>query len=274
MRVALIAVCLAAMSLPGQDVPYSWREGKPVRVLADSIPVPAGYRRVPLRKGSFGDWLRHLPLRAEGAPVLLYDGSRKRNQNAHWAVVDLDVGTRDLQQCADAVIRLRAEYLFAARRPKEIRFHFTNGTEAAFRQWMLGERPVVRGNRVSWRQSATLDRSHASLRSYLNTVFAYAGSSSLARELKPRKPAELQVGDVFVRGGFPGHAVLVVDVAFHPPTGRRVFLLAQSYMPAQEVHILKNPSDARMSPWCGFPADGVLRTPEWTFRMSDLRRFP
>jgi len=63
-------------------------------------------------------------------------------------------------------------------------------------------------------------------------------------------------------------------VAFHPPTGERVFLLVQSYMPAQEIHVLKNPADAGLSPWCRIPTDGPLRTPEWTFRMDELKRFP
>jgi hypothetical protein len=127
---------------------------------------------------------------------------------------------------------------------------------------------------VSWRSGGRADASHASLRRYLDTVFAYAGTTSLARELKARKPAELQVGDVFIRGGFPGHAVLVVDVAFDPASGKRVFLLVQSYMPAQDVHVLRNASGACRSPWYEIPTDGVLRTPEWTFQMNELRRFP
>jgi hypothetical protein len=50
-----------------------------------------------------------------------------------------------------------------------------------------------------------------------------------------------------------------------------VFLLAQGYMPAQSVHVLKNPASA--SPWYALDFGAELRTPEWTFRRTDLRRF-
>jgi hypothetical protein len=40
--------------------------------------------------------------------VLLYNGAPKFRQDVHAAVIDIDVGTRDLQQCADATMRLRA----------------------------------------------------------------------------------------------------------------------------------------------------------------------
>ena len=54
----------------------------------------------------------------------------------------------------------------------------------------------------------------------------------------------MQIGDVFIKGGFPGHAVVVLDMAENDRTGQRVFLLAQSYMPAQDIHIMKNPTNA------------------------------
>lgn len=270
----ILAIGFLALGLSAQEVPYAWHPAEPVRTLAGSVPAPEGYRRVPLRTGSFGDWLRHLPLQEAGAPVLLHNGQPKARQDVHHAVVDIDVGERDLQQCADAVIRLRAEYLFAAGRAEDIRFHFTSGDEVPFLRWARGERPVVQGRGVTWRGGNRADASHDSLRRYLDTVFTYAGTQSLATELVAREPQHLQVGDVFIRGGSPGHAVLVVDVAFDPPSGAQVFLLVQSYMPAQEIHLLRNPGDTALSPWYRLPADGVLRTPEWIFQLDQLRRFP
>jgi hypothetical protein len=83
----------------------------------------------------------------------------------------------------------------------------------------------------------------------------------------------LQIGDVYIHGGFPGHAALVVDKAVNKKNGSFVFLLAQSYMPAQEIHILQS-FDHHLTPW--YPSDfGVtLETPEWIFSRSELARFP
>jgi hypothetical protein len=66
---------------------------------------------------------------------------------------------------------------------------------------------------------------------------------------------------------------MVVDMAIKSQTGAKVFLLAQSYMPAQDVHILRNPTDAVLTPWYGIEIGDVLYTPEWTFGKNQLRRF-
>ena len=103
----------------------------------------------------------------------------------------------------------------------------------------------------------------------------YSGSASLSKELKPvRDPLTVRIGDMFIRGGFPGHAVLVADVAENH-SHDRVFLLIQSYMPAQEIHVLRNPSSLlKLSPWYRAKAKGSLITPEWVFQYTDLKRFP
>ena len=116
------------------------------------------------------------------------------------AVIDIDVGKRDLQQCADAIMRLRAEWLFAANRKQDIRFNDTEGRRLSF--------------------AARRDSGYASFRKYMDYVFAYAGTYSLERELKPAPLPKLQAGDVFIKGGFPGHAVLVADVAENAQTRR------------------------------------------------------
>jgi hypothetical protein len=225
--------------------------------------------------GSFGEWLRGLPLKPGRPSVRLYDGRIKPRADVHAAVVDLDVGRRDLQQCADTIIRLRAEYLWVAGRKDEIRFQFTSGHPAVWLDWAAGSRPVVSGNRVEWRPLAAADSGQANFRAYLEQVFMYAGTISLRRELVPVAPGgAVEIGDVFVQAGSPGHAVLVVDVSVEQSTGRRAFLLLQGFTPAQEAHILVNPGDPGLSPWYDGAIDAVLETPEWSFGRGDWRRFP
>ena len=185
------------------------------------IPLPEGYKRVPVQPGSFQEWLRGLPLLKGKPPVMLYNGQLREGQDSHHAVVNLDIGTRNLQQCADAIMRLRAEYLFSQQRLESIHFNFTSGERVDFIRWAKGERPVVHKNRTTWRREGIQDSSYRSLRDYLETVYQYAGTYSLSREQPVDDPQKLQIGDIFIQGGFPGHCVIVVDVAVHENTGER-----------------------------------------------------
>jgi hypothetical protein len=255
---------------------YPWLENQNTEAtVANHIETPNGFERIKVEPGSFANWLRNLPLKEKGTPVYLYNGKKKLNQDAHFAVVDIDTGRRNLQQCADAVIRLRAEYLYSKKDYTAIHFNFTSGDIASFIKWAEGFRPVVSGNSVSWFKKAEANSSYTNFRNYLDTVFTYAGSYSLSKELKPVSDIEhMKIGDVFIKGGFPGHAVIVVDMAYNKNTGEKVFLLAQSYMPAQDIHILKNPKDRTLSPWYDIDFGSTLYTPEWTFYKQELKRFP
>jgi hypothetical protein len=85
---------------------------------------------------------------------------------------------------------------------------------------------------------------------------------------------DMRIGDVFVQGGTPGHAVIVVDMAVHRETGKKLYMLAQSYMPAQNIQVLANPNDKGLNPWYVLDDQQEdIRTPEWTFTIRDLKRF-
>jgi hypothetical protein len=242
--------------------------------LRERIVPPSGYRPAPTAPGSFGQWLAELPLKPGVPPVQLYDGRPKSRQDVHAAVIDIDVGRRDLQQCADALIRLRTEYLYSVGRLSDIHFNFTSGHRADFTKWAEGYRPLVLGNRVTWQKTARSDESYDSLRAYLDKVFQYAGTLSLSKELAPVADlSEMQIGDMFIRGGTPGHAVIVVSMAVNDETGEKLFLLAQSYMPAQDIHVLRNPVDSSRSPWYRTDFGDTLVTPEYRFRSDEVMRF-
>ena len=257
-----------------QTHPYRWLESYHYdQAIVSRIHPPEGFSRIEQPENSFGNWLRNLPLKPGKPSVKLYNGQLKGNQSAHFAVIDIDTGNRDLQQCADAVMRLKAEYHYSCGEYPFIHFNFTSGDRAEYEKWRQGYRPRINGNKVSWTKSAQADQSYASFRKYMNTVFTYAGTYSLSREMESvSDPNNMQSGDVFIFGGFPGHAVIVVDIAKNQKTGETAFLLAQSYMPAQEMHILNNPNNSGMSPWY-IARKGYLRTPEWGFDEGSLKRF-
>lgn len=250
---------------------YPWPHGAMLRRVSD-IPVPAGYRRVVLEHPSFGGWLRGLPLLSPGAPVLLHNGQLKPDQTMHYAVLDMETGERDLQQCADALMRLRAEYLFSISNYQNIRFQFVSGFRANYLPWREGARIQVNGNNARWVQKTSADSSWGVFRQYLTRVYEYANSWSLEQETTavPRLQ-QIRVGDIFLQGGFPGHGVMIVDMAVND-RGQTLFLIAQSYMPAQSIHILK--SFERVSPWYPLDFGDTLLTPTWEFRPEHLRRFP
>ena len=221
---------------------------KSVRTLGD-IPLPEGYHRVAGDSGSFVYWLRKLPLRSDRT-VYLFNGQPKPNQRAQYAVIDLPVGKKDLQQCADVVMRLRAEYLFEKKGDAPIAFM---DYEGKWYNWKGGKR-------------------REAFEHYLENVFGWCGSASLERQLESVSYTTLQPGDVLIQGGFPGHAMLVADM-IADGAGNKMFLLVQGYQPAQDMHIVLNPG-AGESPWYPLRAtDSLVRTPEWVFRSSQLHRW-
>lgn len=233
---------------------------------------PAGFHREKAAPASFAFYLRHLPLKPPGSKVLLYDGRVKSNNDVYEAVVDLPIGKRDLHQCADAVIRLRAEYLWKTKQFNKIHFNLTNGFRVDYDRWRKGGRVKVTGNKTVWVQTAKASNTYATFWKYLEFVFSYAGTLSLSKELKSVPFADVQIGDVIIKGGSPGHAVIVVDIAKNN-AGKKACLLAQSYMPAQEIQVLSNPAQSGDPVWYEVGQRHELLTPEWNFTTDDLKRF-
>ncbi|MGV3766280.1 MAG: DUF4846 domain-containing protein [Chitinophagaceae bacterium] len=272
MLAGFISFYCHACNFNADDISFR-EETPPTTAGSDTLvfrfPPPDGYEPVETTKGSFADFLQHFPLKPQGSPVHLYNGRLKTNQRVHAAVLDIDVGARDLQQCADAVMRLRAEYLFQTKQYRQISFNFVNGFSAPYTRWANGERIRFNGNNCSWQAGAAPDHSYNNFRKYLNMVFAYASTISLSKQLHQKPIAQLEAGDVFIEAGSPGHAVIVMAVAREKTFGKKRFLLAQSYMPAQEIHILINKENRKLSPWYEVPDDSILETPEWQFNSAE-----
>lgn len=264
---------VAALNLGQPDAGTSahpWPH-RSTETIATRFAPPPGTHRLTVSSEHFGAWSRTLPIKPGRGVVYLHDGRQKARQDVHAAVIDIDIGERDLQQCADLGFRLHAEWSRA--RGKQPCFRFTSGHAAPWQRWADGERPKVRGRRVVWASRARPDSGYRSFRGWLDIVFSFAGSASMERDSEAlRPPSMVEPGDLLVEGGHPGHVVVVLDVAVDPQ-GRRFMLLAQSFMPAQSPHILKGPDEN--GPW--YPAFALsqgIRTPEWTFAAGALRRFP
>lgn len=212
---------------------------------ADSVvsrfSVPPGYTRQKNKPGSFGAWLQKVPLKPRGTPTRTYNGDIAKTHAFTAAVADVGIGSQNLQQCADAVIRLRAEYLYQRKDYSKISFNFVSGFKCDYSHYANG----YRYQNGKWALVAKKDYTYPAFLRYMNLVFSYASTLSLEKELKPvSDPADIKPGDVFIRGGAPGHCFIVMDVA-EDSNHQKQFLLAQSFMPAQNIQVLQ----ADGSPW-------------------------
>jgi hypothetical protein len=227
---------------------------------------------VPVAPRSFGAWLRTLPLAPAGTPVKSYLGRvvLPPDHPNLAAVVAIDIGNVDLQQCADSVIRLHAEWQYAEGR-RDQSYRAASGAAMPFARWARGERLVPDGMGFAWKASGRADAGRASFRRWLDGVFAFANTGSLARDGEPVAPDDLRPGDFVVQAGSPGHAVLVLDVA--RAGDRRALLLGQGFMPAQSFQVLRPGEGAAW--FLVEPGATALDTPFWPpFPWKALRRFP
>lgn len=240
--------------------------GKVAENTVGSIALPNGYKRE--TETGFGKYLNSITLKKDKR-VYLFNGQLKSNQNAQYAVLDISVGNKDLQQCADAVMRLRAEYLFGIKMYDQIEFETVNGTTLNFKKWLNGQRFKAIGNRLMpyYVQQSSDTRKY--FYNYLDFVFSYCGTASLGASLKNKRLQQIAAGDVFLKPGTPGHAVIVLETAINN-RGEKIYLLAQSYMPAQNIHVLKNSGDNALNPWYKVNALAEIDTPEWTFYFNQL----
>lgn len=240
--------------------------------IQERYPAPEGYQATEIEKDSFGEFLRNQKLKPYGEKVLYFDGREKKSEGVYDSVLDVNIGERDLHQCADAVMLLRGEYLYSQGRYDEISFHFVSGFLAEYKKWMEGYRINVDGNKVNYDKATDPSNTYDSFRKYMEIIMAYASTLSLDKELSAVKIEDMGVGDVFIKGGSPGHAIIIVDMVENSQ-GEKLFLLAQSYMPAQQTQILINPMDPNISPWFSLKGKDKLITPQWSFDLDKLKRF-
>ena len=255
-------------------LPPTLKINKDQNTIKERFPTPEGYAYVNVHQNSFEEYIENFPLKKYGSPILKYDGTEIETQHLHEAIFDIDTGTKDLQQCADAIIRLRAEYLFKMKKFDDIKFHFTSGDLMKWNDYKNGTRAFVNGNSVQFKKTEKLDDSYENFRKYLNLIFTYAGTISLNEETKPvLKTSDLKVGDILITAGSPGHIVFIAGVSENQK-GEKLFLLAEGFTPAQSIHVLKNPFDPKISPWYELDVNAAeTKTARYFFEHSNFRSF-
>ncbi len=252
----------------------SLKINKDKNTIRERFPAPDDYHWTEEDPNSFGSYIENFRLQKYGAPILKYDGTPISTQDLHEAIFDIDTGTKDLQQCADAIIRLRAEYLFKNKRFDDIQFHFTSGDLMTWNNYKNGTRAFVNGNSVQFRKTEDFDDSKENFRKYLDLIFNYAGTISLNKETKPvLKTNDLKTGDILITAGSPGHIVFISGVAENQK-GDKLFLLSEGFTPAQSIHLLKNPFDKEISPWYKLDVNSPeTKTARYFFEPSNFRSF-
>ncbi len=219
------------------------------RKTVGEIAPPPGFKRVDVAPDSFGAYIRSFPLQRRGSKMKCYDGSTALGQYIGYAVLDLPLISEN-EQCCDAVQRMRSEYLFSRKRYSDIHFRsFQDGT-------------------VSYGGGGD----HEALHKYLRRVYGMSNTSTLRHEMKKKRLADIEPGDVLVYEAGPGHqvghAVLVADVAVNPRTGEKAIMVAQSSMPALTMHVVRNVTNPFLSPWT------VIKDEEADIAVSFVRFHP
>jgi hypothetical protein len=251
--VLLLLACTDPVTETGNPVPAFNSTMRSVK----QVPLPEGFERIHVKENSFAAYLQNLPLRKDKT-VYLYNKQPKADQTLHYAVIDISTGDKDLQQCADAIMRLRGEYFFAKKIYDSICFL---KSDRSFYQFSHYLKPGMHNDRDQFLQ-------------FMQTVFMNCGTYNLEQQLKPVADfTTMQIGDVLIKGGGPGHAEIVVDMAVNKQSGKKIFLLAEGYMPAQDIHVLLNPLNSKLGPWYELGNDQKVVTATWIFSRNQLRRW-
>ena len=238
------------------------------------IPLPSEeYNRIQTQENSFGETLRNLPLKPQYSDVLNYrNGVFKSGKDTAVAfVIDLEIKGRRLEQCMDILIRLYANYLWNTKQADKIKLPLPGGYWISWKDWKNGSRPAFKGINVHMQKSSEFDDSYPTFQSYLNTVYSESHTQQFYHALEVIKREEVQIGDIVIRKGTKGHAVMIVDLAINDQ-GELIALIGNGDTPACQFFLLNHKKN---KPW--IPLDFKNNTLELPLKRKmnweGLRRF-
>ena len=231
-----------------------------------------GFTQFAAEPESWCEWLRLLPLAAPGTPVKNYRGEIVvPGDDEHLAaVVAIDIGNQDIQQSADVVLRLFAEWRWFV--GDLLMLYLSDAKlELPLEKWRAGERLVSAGKQQKWvaQEPPQSKLDHAAFRAYLDSVFSSSDFRALIAESVAITPESLAPGAFFLHEGHPSEVVVVLDVATSR-SGERAMILMQALNPAESIHVLRPTRD---SVWFPVHTNQPLQLPRTRpFSWKELRR--
>ena len=237
--------------------------------------IPDGFEREIV--SDFHEWIIAQPLK-DYNKVFYSDGTEKinyKNGSPIWAAVfDYDLGTHRYHQCADAAIYLNAMFKYEKGYKDQLIYSFTNGDKTSYEEWLIGVKYSSDPNNQSVlhkKFGSTREDDIKTFYGWLKVVWKWAGTSSLVYDTENVNILNMKPGDIFNQYG---HAISVVDMIINKETGKKKYMLSQSYMinPSlgDEQHILLNQRTGDV--WYDLNENAII-TPEWLFNPSSLIRF-
>ena len=238
--------------------------------LETRILTPDGFERVPVEKGSFGEYLRNYPLLPDDIKLPVYDGTTFNSTDVA-TIFDISLEADGYQQCADSIIRLYSDYFYETNQFERINYMFSNGDECSYERWRKGKRMLTFLSFSCEIPAALPDKSEQQYRNYLKEVMRYAGTLSLQKESEVISPDELRIGDIICNDT---HVVMIADAAVNEK-GEKCYLIGQSFIPSVCFHILTKTEGRDISPWFTeeqFKND-TFTVGSFTFEKNDIRRW-
>ena len=154
-------------------------------------------------------------------------------------VVDLDMKGRRLEQCMDILVRLYAEYLWKSNRIEDYKLPMPGGYWLNWKDWRKGYRPFFKGIDITLKKTSRPDTSLKTYQSYLNMVYSEAHTQQFYHAYQPLDRTAVKIGDIVIRKGTKGHAVMIVDLAKNE-NGEYIALVGNGDTPACQFFLLKH----------------------------------
>lgn len=234
---------------------------------------PEGFARVEAGIDSFAEYLRHLPLKADGVFVSLADGTGFYVDGKPAAVFDVEVTRRTMS--TDAFLLLRALYLHSRLRADEINFHFLSGFEFPFYKWAEGYRLSGRED-PKWGASPSepADGGEDGLYKYLDYLFSNTNARAVSTH-DTRAADSLGIGCLlftFNASGTPINAAMVADMAVNDRTGQIAVVLIRGggTDTATDIYVMLNNAMID-NPWCQMSEGGGFYTAEGLYMLTDAK---